>query len=149
MKTESGYLICKECQDGFYQGVDLYGAPSNLGCVESCSDVHENCIKCSSDGSSCSECSDGFVINQSGSSCVEAIDHCDEVSENGLVCENCSNGFYWDGEVCYACEIDNCKECKGEDDDNECTQCNPDFVYDHLKNECIPPFEFCEVPLNV
>lgn len=111
-KTDDGYLICKECDKGFYQDVTPYGAPSNLGCKEPCTDIHKYCSECSSDGSTCEECTFGYVVASNGKTCVEAIDKCLKVSEDGLSCEDCKDGFYWNGEICDHCKTQNCKECQ-------------------------------------
>ncbi|KAL4476576.1 hypothetical protein ABPG74_010309 [Tetrahymena malaccensis] len=143
-------LVCQQCKENYIS--------KNGVCVKACNEGHfykdSQCFKCSQDCKSCekqedncTDCLEGFKLNQATNKCIKCPSNCTICEENQQCtkCEKefklqqnacikvCGQGFYEDtNQKCLECDK-NCKTC--ENSASNCTECSVNQV---LKaNQCV------------
>ncbi|EFO63634.1 High cysteine membrane protein Group 5 [Giardia lamblia P15] len=95
---------CTECLPGHYLHDNL--------CVR----CDENCLACEITATTCTDCEDGFVLQNStclkASSVIDNCLHAKNTTDPMEGCSTCRGGFYVTGGACGKC-VDNCRQCKG------------------------------------
>ncbi|PRW59403.1 39S ribosomal mitochondrial [Chlorella sorokiniana] len=95
------------------------GSEGGSGCPEHCS---------SCDSGKCSECKEGWVLDESGAcvQCAENCVKCKPSSSGGTKCVKCSSGYGPSRGRCQSCSSPACTSCP--DGPAQCSECREGFV---------------------
>jgi hypothetical protein len=142
------------CKEGFGWSED------DKECKD-CSEIHYNCIDCSS-SETCTECGSFLkMVSPDGSTCVDKITGCQisndmqpellrEVTgrdgERRWICPDCKEGYFWNYKQnrCTPCSfaIDHCTSCPtGE----RCISCEDDWFPNYLQDGCQEEIDHCKI----
>ena len=133
------------CEKGYYMTLD--DKTCQKCSIENCKECYGT--KLSNICTSCDKKYEPIYINNSINSCqIKSSINCLNYDMYNNICLKCNNGYYLvDDEenktICKKCSIENCKECYGDKNSNECTSCNDNYVTIYSNNNII---NSCELP---
>ena len=151
---------CEICNDGYY----LPELSSDINYHNSkCQKCPEDCKICSGKYNEpiCIKCNDGYILLKEGK-CIEGCpiiklkNNCkecreyDEDNNPDPKCTECLDGYFFpDGmNKCYKCNDLGCNKCKGNINNNTCTECDINLSPIKINNEIKSCYNICEVGDN-